>query len=180
MKPLFQADSSKVAMANRWLFLLGLILCGCSSTQDTCLNRSGEPPTGNLGRQVNSPGNDFSPLLSQKGELLFTSDRSGLSEDFPEDYDRPGEDLYRAVVANGVWGRGRLLSFPTTTPKNEGTPTLSADGSYAVIARAHDRSLRGLGGSDLYRAIFKDSVFTQLENLGPNVNSRYWDANHRF
>jgi len=166
----------------RWLLgLMGIVafvsyaatLNGCGSCRD-CLNSENLSPE-NLGPCVNTKNDEFAPLLlADSAGLLFTSDRGGGTKKYMGDKIRYGEDLFVSRYEEGRWSDAELLRGSITTPLNEGTPALAADGRTAIIARSHEAD--GMGGSDLYSASFDGTTFSNIVNLGPTVNSKYWDA----
>ncbi len=67
-------------------------------------NSWGEPV--NLGKDINTPGDDMFPFISDKGILFFSSDsRVGLG----------GLDIYAASNSNGQWGDVHNLGVPFNT-----------------------------------------------------------------
>ena len=146
---------------------------GCSSSDKSLIE--GSLPPGNLGHLVNTSNDEFAPLLlPDSTHLLFTSNRGGGSREFISEQNRYGEDLFLSESMSGIWSAPLILPAPATSNLNEGTPTLAADGRTAIIARSHEPN--GVGGSDLYEAAFDGASFSSLRNLGPTVNSSYWDA----
>lgn len=99
----------------------------------------------NLGRRINSAGDEESPVLSADGQtLVFASTgRPGMG----------GFDLYRCRrLDNGSWSDPEHLGHPLNTPGDEAVLTLDASGSAGYIS-----STRG-GGDDLniYHVEFLD------------------------
>ena len=133
------------------------------------------PPKGvllNMGFSVNSRGADYGPALSQNnGALLFTSQREELSMEINKN---KNEDLYISYVdAYGTWSKAYAMQ-EINSNYNEGSACLSADGNTLYFSRCDCPSC--YGDCDLFSAILKDSIWTEIKNLGINVNSLSWDS----
>ena len=133
------------------------------------------PPKGvllNMGFSVNSRGADYGPALSQNnGALLFTSQREELSLEINK---KKNEDLYISYVdAYGTWSKAYAME-EINSNYNEGSACLSADGNTLYFSRCDCPSC--YGDCDLFSAILKDSIWTDIKNLGINVNSLSWDS----
>jgi outer membrane protein OmpA-like peptidoglycan-associated protein/Tol biopolymer transport system component len=94
----------------------------------------------NLGKSINTPGDDQTPFLHPDGQTLyFTSDgRPGMGEN----------DIY--VVrknADGTWGTPQNLGYPINTKKGDGALTVSLDGKTAYYATVRPE---GRGKNDIY------------------------------
>ncbi|MEZ4991149.1 MAG: OmpA family protein [Saprospiraceae bacterium] len=85
----------------------------------------------NLGPSINTSGNDQCPFLHADGRsFYFCSDgRPGMG----------GNDLYFVrLQEDGQWGEVKNLGYPINTPGNEGTLTVSLDGTTAFFAKSPD------------------------------------------
>ncbi len=84
----------------------------------------------NLGPAVNSPANEFAPMLAADGgTLLFSSDRAGGAG---------GHDLYVAQVDDGQLQPARPVAGAVNTAAQEFDATFLGDGRTIVFARAQD------------------------------------------
>ena len=133
------------------------------------------PPKGvllNMGFSVNSRGADYGPALSQNnGALLFTSQREELSLEINK---KKNEDLYISYLdAYGTWSKAYAME-EINSNYNEGSACLSADGNTLYFSRCDCPSC--YGDCDLFSASLKDSIWTDIKNLGINVNSLSWDS----
>ncbi|MDZ7373121.1 MAG: OmpA family protein [candidate division KSB1 bacterium] len=130
----------------------------------------------NLGPSVNSRYDDFSPSVTADGtRLFFTSNRIGgvgfvLTPDGP----RGTEDFYVAVWTQGRWTAARNLGPPVNTDGYEGSPCVSADGQRIYFAKCFDPE--GYGHCDIYVANLVGLTWSEPRNLGPAINSRWWEA----
>ncbi len=105
----------------------------------------------NLGRAINTPGDEESPFLSLDGRnLYFSSDgHPGFGE----------ADLFRAVVADdGVWGSVENLGRSINTAYRETGFCLFFGEKEACFASAR---AGGQGGLDLYRAVLPEKLAPQ-------------------
>lgn len=133
------------------------------------------PPRGvllNMGRDINSDKPDYGPTLSDDDEILiFTSKRNAHTVDFRRNYD---EGLFFSIKENGYWSPAKEIP-KINTIYNEGSPCISKDGRTLYFARCDAPD--GLGGCDIYVSrLQKDSTWSLPKNLGPNINSLYWDS----
>lgn len=129
----------------------------------------------NLGAKVNSPGHDYLPHLTADGQLLiFTSRRSGGQGGYDprlQDYD---EDFYVAEKSGPTWKAARNLGPPINTESNDGAASITQDGRM-ILFTACDRPDTE-GSCDLYFAVRQGDQWSEPKNLGPRVNSSYWDS----
>ncbi len=121
-----------------------------------------------LGPAVNSAASDFGPIISPDGnELYFTSDRPG---------GLGGQNVWVSRRVNGVWQPARDLGPPINTAGNEGPDSFSLSEN-ALYFTACDRQF-GLGGCDIYVSFeLKNGKWSEPENLGAPVNTKYNDSN---
>lgn len=133
------------------------------------------PPRGvllNMGRKINSRHADYAPALGLDNNILiFTSKRNekrrGL--DFSQN-----EDLFISIKQDGYWDLSTDLT-QVNTEFNEGSACLSKDGKTLYFSRCE--SPLSMGSCDIFMATMnEDSVWTDIHNLGINVNSISWDS----
>ncbi|GAA4454651.1 hypothetical protein GCM10023189_21400 [Nibrella saemangeumensis] len=84
------------------------------------------------------------------------------------------EDLMISSMKGEVWSPPISLSDNINTPENEGTPSLSADGRTLVFTACQGR--RGFGSCDLYISRKTGDTWSAPQNLGPAINTRYWES----
>lgn len=127
-----------------------------------------------LGALVNSSCNDYMPAVSVDGQkLYFTSNRpGGLGEcGVPE---RCLEDFWLSRSTGSGWSPSRNPGSPLNTVFSEGSGSFTATGTTLYFA-ACDRD-DGLGDCDLYRMDLGADGWSPPVNLGPAVNSPWWDS----
>lgn len=124
-----------------------------------------------MGDWVNSDKADYGPTIGHfDSVLLFTSKRNSLMS-----IDRSyNEDLFFTTFQDGQWMDAQ--PFKTiNTAYNEGSACLSRDGKTLYFARCNAPDT--YGNCDIFEAtLTADSVWGNVRNLGPNINTRSWDS----
>lgn len=117
---------------------------------------------------INSSDDDFAPAALRGGQVLvFTSSRSGEQR------------IWRSMRGSTGWSapmeEGEALSYATEA----GATTLTPDGTFMIFAAYEwngSPAQSGYGRTDLYSAELVGGIWTNVTNLGPEVNSSYWDS----
>lgn len=128
----------------------------------------------NLGEAVNTRMNEYSPSITADGStLIFTRElEEGGNEIF---MGRRQEDFYMNFRdSSGNWGRAINVGKPLNTPGNEGAHTLGSGGQYMYFT-ACDRP-DGLGRCDIYYSSFDGVRWSDPVNIGPPINTIYWET----
>lgn len=133
------------------------------------------PPQGvliNMGEAINSPYEDYGPSLSiDNNTLIFASKRNRIRRGM---YEYVNEDVYVSYREGDGWSPAEPLA-DINTPYNEGTPVLTRNGRTMYFIRCE--SPEGLGSCDIYEATLNnEGKWGKVRNLGPNVNSPYWES----
>ncbi|WP_460979701.1 OmpA family protein [Spirosoma knui] len=110
-----------------------------------------------------TPSQYFPVLTADEQTLVFTALK-------PEG----DEDLMTATFNGETWSPPTSLSPDINTPDNEGTASLSADGRTLVFTACQGR--KGFGSCDLYLSRKTGSDWSAPENLGPIVNTGYYES----
>ncbi|MCS6789843.1 MAG: OmpA family protein [Bacteroidia bacterium] len=141
-----------------------------------------QPPKGvllSLGPHINSPYPDYAPYMHPSGGvLIFTSRREDYLPAIDPDHIR-NEDLYyaeRDMVRSG-FRPAKKFHDVINSPYNEGSACLNAEGTLLIFARCD--APEGYGSCDLYESRYENGHWQQPRNLGPHINSKYWDS-HPF
>ena len=80
-------------------------------------------------------------------------------------------DIYMSYKQdNGVWGEPVNIGGEINTINWESQPCFSADGNYLYFV---SNRYGGFGGNDIWRSRFVDGYFSDPENLGPFINTKY-------
>ncbi|MBM3420625.1 MAG: hypothetical protein FJY11_05760 [Bacteroidetes bacterium] len=128
----------------------------------------------NLGDSVNTAFNEYSPSITADGKtLMFNREiETGGSDYFAG---RRQEDFYVSLRrSDGTWGRAFSAGAPLNTPGNEGAQSIGAGGQYMYFT-ACDRP-DGEGRCDIYFSSFDGIRWSDPVNIGPPVNSQYWES----
>ena len=123
-----------------------------------------DPDTGrygaavNLGKEINSPGDDWAPVVSPDGKrLMFSSDGHG---------GRGKHDLFVAHRVGDAWGGSESLDA-LNTPDEDFDATFLHDGQSIVYTSGNFES----DAIALYGAEFRNGRFLPRERLPAEVNS---------
>ncbi len=127
----------------------------------------------NLGDKVNSSYDDYWPMLTANGKMLYTTKNIPKRKDIMyHRYKNAQEDFFvNHLQDDGTWGISYNMGEPLNTPKNEGAPSISADGKTFVFTACNRRD--GLGRCDLYISRKIGDKWTIPRNMGSPINSRY-------
>ncbi|MDZ4715959.1 MAG: OmpA family protein [Cytophagales bacterium] len=125
----------------------------------------------NMGYELNSPKADYAPTIGNIDNLLLFTSKRNKHELRERAYD---EDLFFSTRMDGIWSQAKSLGNINTT-FNEGSACLSLDGKYLVFSRCN--TPESFGNCDLYLAEREtDSTWTNVKNMGANINSSGWDS----
>lgn len=98
----------------------------------------------NMGQVINTPFNEYLPLLTaDQLTLVFTSRRPGSTGGKKDEDGQFFEDVYQARNANGSWGRPKQLPAPINTKDHDACVGFSADGQTMFL-------YRGRNGGDIF------------------------------
>lgn len=127
-----------------------------------------------LGNQVNTAYNDMMPALTADENMLI------FTVDIPKNPSRPysshnrQEDFYISYRKDGKWLSAENMGPPINTDGNEGALSISADGRIMIFASSNLPD--GYGSTDLYMSTLKDGKWSTPQNLGPTINSNFWES----
>ena len=79
-----------------------------------------------------------------------------------------GAKIYTSTRASGEWGEGQELKLYADSSITVGHPALSAHGDTLYFV---SDAPGGFGGKDIYMAILNGSEWTDIQNLGPQINT---------
>ena len=117
----------------------------------------------NLGDSINSEKSEYYPSLTIDDSLLvFTRRGEGYREDFME-----------STFKKDHFTKAKKIEGDINIEPSKGAITVSADGEWLIFA---GNFKQGLGDFDLYISYWTPQGWSEPENLGPNVNSEYWDS----
>lgn len=128
----------------------------------------------NLGDKVNSPYDDYWPMLSTNGTRIYTTKKIPIINDMPISQRNANEDFFINFLNNdSVWDQARSIQ-PLNTRGNEGAPSISADGQTFVFTACNRQD--GLGKCDIYIAKRRRNGWTRPQNIGAPINSNLWET----
>lgn len=127
----------------------------------------------NLGSSVNTPDDEYWPSITADGQtLMFTRQpKMSMNSNLLE---LNQEDFYISNFRDKIWQPATNAGAPLNTNQNEGAQTLSSDGSYMYFTACNRPD--GLGSCDIYFSAFKEGKWSIPYNLGPPVNTPYWET----
>lgn len=128
----------------------------------------------NLGENINDSLYQYLPTLTLDNQLYLTQ-RENNSEDF---YFAKIKNIdiinNKELSFDKWWDKKEKLSSVLNTSANEGAASISPDGRYLYFAKCNTKD--GYGSCDIYRSKRNGDNWGKPENLGPMVNSKYWDS----
>ena len=117
----------------------------------------------NLGDSVNSDALEYYPSLTIDGKkLIFTRRISG------------DEDFYESNLVNGKWSKAKALGGKVNTNLNEGAQNISQDGEWIIFTGCNYPE--GQGSCDLYISFKTKMGWSEAENIGPIINTDFWES----
>ncbi len=117
----------------------------------------------NMGDSVNSIYPEYYPALTIDGKKLIFTRRVERDEDF-----------YECELKNGSWSKAMPLSGSVNTNLNEGAQNISQDGEWIVFTGCNYPE--GTGSCDLYISYKTKIGWSEAQNLGPVINTDYWES----
>jgi outer membrane protein OmpA-like peptidoglycan-associated protein/tetratricopeptide (TPR) repeat protein len=118
----------------------------------------------NLGDSINTTALEYFPSLTIDGKKMVFTRRTNGKEDF-----------YESDLINGKWSKAYPLPGNINSPTfNEGAQNISQDGKWLIFTGCNFPE--GLGSCDLYISYLTKNGWSKPENLGPNVNSEFWES----
>jgi len=94
----------------------------------------------NLGAPINTPGNEYSPMLHASDAVLY------FSSDYHDGFG--GMDIFYVAKTEQGWGEIKNMGYPVNTPGHERFIFVSSDGKRAYFSS--DQIEGGYGRNDLY------------------------------
>lgn len=118
----------------------------------------------NMGDNINTTELEYFPSLTiDRKKIVFS--RKGKGD----------EDFYESNLVDGKWSKAVPLPGKINTNLNEGAQNISQDGELLVFTGCFYPE--GQGSCDLYIAHkTKNGSWSEPENLGPYVNTDFWES----
>lgn len=113
---------------------------------------------------LNFKNKQYFPVLTADNSTIIFTARNDLED----------ENIYFSEKKNNTWSKPISISNEINTPYNEGTCSISADGKIMVFTSCEGRD--SFGSCDLFITKKEGDKWTTPQNLGPNINSNFWDS----
>lgn len=132
----------------------------------------------NIGPSINTENPEYFPTITVDGRtFLFT-------REIPvENRPRGQEDFFVARLSDkNIWMKAEPMPKHINTPRNEGAPTLSADGRTLIFVACADETgdygpgRQGYGSCDLFVTEKVGNTWSQPKNLPGRVNTPGWET----
>jgi len=118
-----------------------------------------------MSNSINSNDLEYLPSLTADEEtIVFTRKRNDITGN---------EDFYISFLRDSIWTEAEYFK-EINTSSNEGAICVSADGKTIVFAG--DEDMNGYGNFDLWIVQKNGDKWGKLKNLGPNINTPYWES----
>lgn len=117
----------------------------------------------NLGDSINTKDLEYFPSLTIDGSKMIFTRRVASDEDF-----------YESDFINGKWSKAKPLGGKVNTNLNEGAQNISQDGQLLIFTGCNYPE--GQGSCDLYFSIRTNNGWSEPQNLGPIVNTDFWES----
>ncbi len=118
----------------------------------------------NLGDSINTTDLEYFPSITIDGKkMVFTKRIKG------------NEDFYSSELKDKTWSKAKPLEGNiNSTTYNEGAQNISQDGQWLLFTGCNFP--QGLGSCDLYISYLTKQGWSEPENLGPHVNTEFWES----
>jgi outer membrane protein OmpA-like peptidoglycan-associated protein len=126
----------------------------------------------NMGSQINSSFDEYINAITLDNDELYLT--VGTRADSQNVYEIRREDFYLSRFREGVWAPREQLGPPMNTPENEGAMFISPDGRYLLFSACNKSD--GYGSCDIYISFRRNDHWGEPENIGPFINSAYWET----
>ena len=117
----------------------------------------------NLGENVNSTWPEYYPSITIDGSKLIFTRRVNNDEDF-----------YECSLIDGKWDKAKPLGGKVNTNLNEGAQNISQDGEWIIFTGCNYPE--GQGSCDLYISRRTNNGWSEAENVGPVLNTDFWES----
>jgi outer membrane protein OmpA-like peptidoglycan-associated protein len=115
--------------------------------------------------KFNSSGDDFNSNISQNGKVIyFTTDRSSKKQ-----------KVFYVEKTGNSWTNPKEVDGEINDGKESGAVALTSDGQFMLFA-AFEHEMGSFGRTDLYSAEKVNGKWTNIKNLGENINTDAWES----
>jgi len=118
----------------------------------------------NLGDSINTAVSEYFPAISLDGkQLVFTRRVNGTNEDF-----------YQSDKIGNGWSKAKPLPGNINSSNNEGALNISQDGQWLIFTGCNFQD--GFGSCDLFISYLTPEGWSTPENMGPAINTEFWES----
>ena len=132
----------------------------------------------NLGDSINSGYDEYINEVTADGQRLYFTRALPRNSQTIDQVNEFEEDFFISLIHDTIWGKAFNLGPPINTHGNEGAISISPDGQMLFFAACNRPD--SYGSCDLYGSKKSGNRWTEPENLGPVVNSPFWDSQPSF
>jgi hypothetical protein len=125
-----------------------------------------------LSLAINTEWDEYANDISLDGQTLYFTRKQPAGEGTASGRNMQ-EDFYRTILLDGEWAAVEKLPSPLNSGYDEGALDVSADGTIAIFASNRPGAQ---GRFDLFFSLWQGDHWGEVLNLGPSVNSGYWDS----
>jgi len=119
----------------------------------------------NLGDSINTPSSEYYPSITINDSLfVFTRRGAGIREDFVES----------TILPNHEYSKSKVISGSINEEPSKGAINISQDGDWLIFAGNFPS--KGYGNFDLYISYQTPQGWSEPINLGPQVNTEFWES----
>ncbi|HEY0434077.1 MAG TPA: OmpA family protein [Chitinophagaceae bacterium] len=119
----------------------------------------------NLGDSINTASSEYYPSITINDSLFVFSRRgAGVREDFIES----------RLLPNHQYGQSKPINGSINEEPSKGAINISQDGEWLIFAG--NFSTGGFGGFDLYISYATPQGWSEPINLGPEINTEFWES----
>ena len=124
----------------------------------------------NMGKNVNSPYGDYSPVLTaDQNTMIFTTRRKESTGGLISDDGKFFEDIYISNFVDSAWTTAKSIGKPIDTDGNEASVGISPDGQEILIYKDDN------GDGNIYSTSLDGDVWSTPVKLNSNINSKHWE-----
>lgn len=124
----------------------------------------------NMGKNLNSPYADYSPVLTaDQSTMIFTTRRSQSTGGETTEDGKYFEDIYISNYNGKTWSVAETIGKPINTDGNEASVSISPDGQEILIYKDDN------GDGNIYSTTLNGDVWAEPVKLNSNINSKHWE-----
>ncbi len=126
----------------------------------------------NMGEQVNSKYDDYSPaIVADEQALMFTSRRdTEEGNNFSKKEYAFFEEVFITEKKDSIWAAAKSLSDNVNGKKHDACVSVSPDGQKLIVYKSNH-----ISKGDLYYSDLKNGVWTEPVKFGGEINSNFFE-----